>query len=220
MIQDHQDSTSDVVSKQNWISCSSPEKLEKIHQYAVNIAIYNRDIRDLSKEINQLLDGGIEISVSGIAKEIVAYCTEMLVRAGCPMLLKDIEELLLIFEKVSRAKDLKFLLAVRNTDLCRKFHTDMNDLRMLCTYRGPGTLWLAEDNIDREALNRSIDDNKDIALDKQRIQQISTGDVAILKGALYQKKGTKAAVHRSPEIEESGERRLLLRIDTNEFLNF
>ncbi|MFD1553414.1 hypothetical protein [Putridiphycobacter roseus] len=32
--------------------------------------------------------------------------------------------------------------------------------------------------------------------------------------------GTKAAGHRSPIIEESGEHRLLLRIDTNNFIDF
>ncbi len=32
--------------------------------------------------------------------------------------------------------------------------------------------------------------------------------------------GTKAIARRSPAIEESGERRLLLRIDTNELLNY
>ena len=95
----------------------------------------------------------------------------------------------------------------------------MNDLRMLCTYSGPGTLWLKEDNIDREALHASTD-NEPIALDERMIQQVRTGDLVILKGAIYPKEGTKAAVHRSPAIEESGERRLLLRIDTNEFLNF
>ncbi|MGK0427956.1 MAG: hypothetical protein ACJAUR_002072 [Ulvibacter sp.] len=42
----------------------------------------------------------------------------------------------------------------------------------------------------------------------------------MLKGAIYLSEGTKAVVHRSPTIEESVETRLLLRIDTNEFLNF
>ena len=59
-----------------------------------------------------------------------------------------------------------------------------------------------------------------IVLDESNIQQAKTGAVVILKGAMYPAKGTNAVVHRSPTIEESGATRLLLRIDTNEFLNF
>jgi hypothetical protein len=95
----------------------------------------------------------------------------------------------------------------------------MNDLRMLCTYSGPGTLWLSENNINRNALN-SCGDNECIVLDESKIQQAKTGAVVILKGAIYPEEGTKAIVHRSPTIEDYGEKRLLLRIDTNAFLNF
>jgi len=57
-------------------------------------------------------------------------------------------------------------------------------------------------------------------LNEKNIQQAKTGAVILLKGALYPKKGTNAIVHRSPTIEESGERRLLLRVDTNDHLGF
>ena len=50
--------------------------------------------------------------------------------------------------------------------------------------------------------------------------QVPENGVVLLKGALYPKAGTRAIVHRSPTIEESGEKRLLLRIDTNDNLNF
>ncbi|HAA11799.1 MAG TPA: hypothetical protein DCE41_08925, partial [Cytophagales bacterium] len=61
---------------------------------------------------------------------------------------------------------------------------------------------------------------EELVLDADSIQQAETGAVIILKGAIYPKEGTQAVLHRSPTIEESGERRLLLRIDTDEFLNF
>jgi hypothetical protein len=55
-------------------------------------------------------------------------------------------------------------------------------------------------------------------VNQNEIQQVEAGSALILKGAIYPKEGTRAIVHRSPAIEESGERRLLLRIDTNSFL--
>ena len=101
--------------------------------------------------------------------------------------------------------------------MCRKFHTDINDLRLLCTYIGPGTLWLPDEAVDLKALQKGGDEQA-LVVDEQQIQQVSTGDVVILKGALYPE--ANPILHRSPSIEESGEKRLLLRIDTNEFLNF
>ena len=82
--------------------------------------------------------------------------------------------------------------------MCRKFHADYNQLRLLCTYLSQGTLWLT-DNLQ-----------KDILL-KDDIQQLDTGDVAILKGELCP--NAKPVFHGSPEIESSNEKRLLLRVD-------
>ena len=82
--------------------------------------------------------------------------------------------------------------------MCRKFHSDYNQLRLICTYVGSGTLWLPDDT------------EKDIILG-QDIQQIKTGHIAILKGKLYP--NAKPVFHRSPEIETFNEKRILLRID-------
>ena len=103
--------------------------------------------------------------------------------------------------------------------MCRKFHTDINDIRLLCTLSGEGTLWLPEFNVNREALDTQKD-NEDIVIDPSYIMQAPENSAVLLKGALYPKSGTRAIVHRSPTIEESGEKRLLLRIDTNDNLNF
>ena len=57
-----------------------------------------------------------------------------------------------------------------------------------------------------------------IKIDKSQIQQANTGDIVILKGALYP--NASPVIHRSPSIEESNEQRLLLRVDTNNFTGF
>jgi hypothetical protein len=86
---------------------------------------------------------------------------------------------------------------------------------MLCTYLGQGTLWLPDEAVDPKT-SRSA--SHELVIDAELIQQIPAGDVVILKGALYP--DADPILHRSPTIEESGETRLLLRIDTNESLNF
>jgi len=198
----------------NWVIGETPEVLKNIHQNNVNITIYNRDISTLKKEINSLLEQDIEFNSSGNIKSILKEITEVIELGEYSVIKQDIKNLLDLFKEVTNAKDFQLLLGVVNTDMCRKFHMDNNNLRMLCTYSGPGTLWLTENNINRKVLE-SRGSNQFIVIDKNIIKQASTGSVVILKGVKYSKETTKAAVHRSPTIEESGEKRLLLRIDIN-----
>lgn len=203
----------------NWVIGNCSTSLQQIHQKDMNIAIYNREIDFLSKEIAQLLATKIELRASGNTENILSSIKEELLNQNALLLLKDIEQQLLLFSQLTKATSFRLLLATVNTNMCRKFHTDINDLRLLCTYSGPGTLWLTEDNVNRNALD-TCRDNECIVLDENKVQQAPTGAIVILKGAIYPQDGTAAVVHRSPTIEESGQKRLLLRIDTNEFLNF
>jgi len=202
----------------NWIHDSNQSSLGNIRQKEVNIVIYDRDISYLSQEIYGLLNQEIELRLSGDVKSILGDLSKVIDPKNYPQIIEDINKLLMQFQEITNASSFRLMLATVNTNMCRKFHTDINDLRMLCTYSGPGTLWLSEDNVNRQALN-SCGDNDCIVLDENKIQQASSGAVVILKGAIYPQEGAKAVVHRSPTIEETGERRLLLRIDTNEFLN-
>jgi hypothetical protein len=205
-----------VITK-NWVEGNYLTKLHQIHSSEINIAIYNREITSLSKEIECALNQSIEVRVCGDIDIVVLAIQKEL--NLFTLLQKDIISLLHLFKEISKASSFRLLLATVNTNMCRKFHTDINDLRLLCTYSGPGTLWLKDDNVNRKALD-TCGDNECIVLNETEIQEAKTGSVVILKGALYPNEVTKAIVHRSPTIQETGKSRLLLRIDTNEFLNF
>lgn len=207
--------TSSIVK--NWSEGTIPSVLEHIHQNEVNIAIYNRDVLFLENEIHKLLQQNIKLNTCGTIETILSEIQQTLAIDEFQNVMHDIENLLHLFKKLTNTKTLKLLLTTVNTNMCRKFHTDVNDVRLLCTYAGPGTLWLKEENINRIALGAHRD-NSAIVIDQTQIQQVKTGAVCILKGAKYQQKTTNAAVHRSPTIEENSGKRLLLRIDTDEFL--
>ena len=198
----------------NAVSGSSPDVLEEISSKTVNVAIYEREISFLSEEIEVLVDLKFEFKASGDKDSICQKLLGVMDSNRFPNMAKDFDLLLSYFAEVSGVESFRVLWTTVNTNLCRRFHTDRNDLRMLCTYKGPGTLWLTEDNVNREAL-REMKGNESIVIDERRVQQVPTGAAVILKGAVYPLEGTKAVVHRSPTIEESGESRLLLRIDTN-----
>ena len=95
--------------------------------------------------------------------------------------MKDIRMLLECFRDLSKLDSFRLFFATVQSDMCRRFHTDMNDLRLLCKYCGPGTLWLDEGNVNRKALT-ALEPNERIVVDEYKIKQASTGDVLVLKG--------------------------------------
>ncbi|XOV67882.1 MAG: DUF1826 domain-containing protein [Fluviicola sp.] len=202
---------------QNWEIGNTPDVLREIAWKDVNVTIYERDINALKEEIELLLPMTINIRCSGSFEVIMADIRSTLSNVNCESIINDIGSLLEEFKKASGADSFRLLLETVTSNMCRRFHSDMNDLRLLCTYAGPGTLWLKDDNINRDALNQRGEDD-DIVKNKDEIQQVKTGAAVIIKGAMYPKKGTKAAVHKSPPVEETGEKRLMLRIDMNQNL--
>lgn len=202
--------------KENWVISNNPEQLERIHDADRNIAIWNRNIDHLNEEINRLLREEVDLRISGDFQTLTTKLRDAMPSDRSNLLLADIISLIQHFTEISQTHSVKLFLGAINSNMCRRFHTDVNDLRMLCTYSGPGTLWLPEDNVNRKALN-SCGTNGSIFRNENRIRQAETGSVVILKGSTYPTLETAGAVHRSPTIEESGKKRLLFRLDTNNF---
>lgn len=94
-------------------------------------------------------------------------------------------------------------------DGCRRFHVDRSRLRLLCTYRGPGTEWLSEEQVDRAALYSHFPNER--ILKQGRPRRLEPFWVAVMKGESYP--GDVGQVHRSPEIAGTGVSRLLFCLD-------
>ena len=205
--------------KINWCIGKSSKILEKIHEEQINITIYERDVNHMAYEIKEILHNDLNFKATGNIDYIIKELHKIPNVDNYKLIIDDIVFLLNQFKEISEVVSFKLLLAIVDNDMCRRFHTDLNYIRMLCTYSGPGTLWLSENNLNREALD-DLESNNSIVINNNSINQVRTGSVAILKGGLYPRKGTKAIVHRSPNIQESQQKRLLLRIDTDELFNF
>jgi len=134
-------------------------------------------------------------------------------------LARDIEKLASRYASLKGNLRIDASLAVVTTDKCRKFHADFKPLRLVCTYAGPGTEWVANEAVQRAALINEIEDldaaNRAIVPDAQAIRRASAGHVVLLKGELYPGNAGNGAVHRSPPIAEAGERRLVLTLDAS-----
>ena len=204
-------------SYSNAIIGNSTKLLEAIHQKENSIAIYQRDTATLQDDISMAMQNGTVIKASGTVEEIAIELAEFfaLQLPSCQALLNDINKIMNHFAELANADSYHLLLSTVSGNMCRKFHTDINDLRLLCTYSGPGTLWVSEDNSNLEEGKRH---KKGLSIKEENIHQVNTGDVIILKGALHPE--GNPILHRSPTIEETGEKRLLLRLDTNSFISY
>ncbi len=126
-------------------------------------------------------------------------------------LVNDIAFCCELFSSITNPRMLRLSLKVITTDACRKFHIDGYTYRLLCSYHGPGTQWVYNDQVNRKALG--VGENEKIIKNWNEIQQMGTFDVAILKGELPHQRNGNGIVHRSPPIQHTNDKRLVLRID-------
>jgi hypothetical protein len=112
-----------------------------------------------------------------------------------PALAADIDDLVRRFAALTGKATVRLRLEAVDGDACRKFHADYTDLRLVTTYAGPGT------------------DIRQTPAEDAPITRIGTGDIALFKGKLFPGE-PPVLLHRSPSIEGTGERRVVLVLDT------
>lgn len=112
------------------------------------------------------------------------------------MLIDDIGALAHVFAKMSQAKFVRLRLEVITDNKCSKFHIDAIKMRLVCTYRGPGTQYCFA----------GCEGPGDVF-------EVPTGSPILMRGTLWPTKGKTTILHRSPPIKGRGETRLLLALD-------
>ena len=122
-----------------------------------------------------------------------------------PHLLADTIRLLEQFFETVQPDEVRLgFLPVRN-GMCRKFHTDITDFRLLCTYQGAGTDYILPEKVSEHT--------KDYATIP--FESVNTGDVILFRGAAEATDTCPPLLHKSPSVQGEQEHRLLLRLDTN-----
>jgi hypothetical protein len=115
------------------------------------------------------------------------------------------------------AASIGFRLEVVGQAMCPRLHVDRVGIRLLCTYRGPGTEWVEEASVDRRFLGAAScglpDEESGLLLAGHRIEAIPPFAVALLKGSLWQGNGGRGIVHRSPAVAVEQAPRVLLAMD-------
>lgn len=129
---------------------------------------------------------------------------------------QKIADVLLVFQKITQKGDLGIRIDRVNSNHCSNFHVDFVPLRLIMTLSGPGTEWLANEDVDRDALRERRFDR--IQRPEAPIQRTEAGDILLMKGAGFMRSTggrdlARAFVHRSPPKSLFVKDRLVLRID-------
>lgn len=206
------------------LNCNSIEDIIQINQPMYNIAVLQRNLDSsfyhLVNEITNIPNFHFKetSSKTKIKINLSHYLKSFNFNSSSEInnFLSDIDQLISVFLKTTKSYKVQFLLTVVNTNMCELFHTDINELRLLCTYKGKGTLWVENENVNWHEVN-CCKTNEALIIDQTLIHEAKPFEVLMLKGALHNFNHSKAIMHRSPTIEETKQHRLLLRIDTQNF---
>lgn len=190
-----------------------------IYQEQTNIVIWRRYLTEqLKYHVNRFLDSNPSFQVSTIvtgenAFELISkhLDDDTQVELG-----KNISRLVEMFCNLFEIERVGLRLASIDRAMCPKFHVDKLPCRLITTFQGVATEWLPHESVDRSKLglgsNGKPDNESGIFTNPKDIQRLAIGDVALLKGELWEDNENAGLVHRSPTVPE-GQSRLVLTLD-------
>lgn len=191
----------------------SPQVMTDILRDDVNLAVWQRrlpvQVEDFAELVIHLDQPMSDERVIEVNEQQPPRLTGLLREAadleGYEGFVADVTWLVEAFTCLLGARRVGLRLRVLDGAMCPRFHVDHVPLRLLTTYAGMGSEWLAEGHIDRSRLQVAQPpvDN---------IQRLATGEVALLKGEKWVGNEGAGLIHRSPATLR-GEKRLLLSLD-------
>ncbi|MBN8474631.1 DUF1826 domain-containing protein [Sulfuritalea sp.] len=136
---------------------------------------------------------------------------------GREALVGDITGLAELYGDLLGCRSVGLRLEVIERAMCPRFHVDHVGIRMLCTFRGPGTEWLDAAAADRNLLGARSggqpDETSGLIRDSRGIHAVPPFAVALLKGDLWQGNAGRGIIHRSPSVLVEQAPRILVAID-------
>lgn len=197
-----------------------PLDLTRIFDPEIRIAQWRRPVDAV---IVEWLDAHADNLGSGFRQTLVAGETPELDRlpagAGRDALAADLELLAEMLGELLDAPTIGLRLEVVGKAMCPRLHVDRVGIRLLCTYRGPGSEWVEDAAVDRRFLGAASggqpDESSGLLLPGHRIERIPSFAVALLKGSLWQDSGGLGIVHRSPAVPEGQGPRVLVALDAS-----
>jgi hypothetical protein len=191
-----------------------PTVLSDIYKAEINIAIWRRQKQFLVKEfleLNPTFQKEMVLTPQDALSRIRESFNNNMIEVS-----EDIAELVDMFCYLFELKQAGMRLKVLDKAMCPKFHVDKVPCRLVTTYQGMATQWLPHELVDQTKLgwgcNGLPDNESGLYQSEIDIQQLNCGDVALIKGTLWEGNENAGLVHRSPELI-TNEKRLILTLD-------
>ncbi|WP_434762683.1 DUF1826 domain-containing protein [Vibrio fortis] len=196
----------------------SPTVLTDIYQDHINMVVWERTFSDeLTQAIEEFVANNPDFSKSvNVSSESAYQELQRSLDNLPPALVQNITELVDMFCCLFELKDAGVRLATLDRAMCPRFHVDRVPCRLVTTFYGTATQWLPNHVLDRSKLGHGSNGQPDhlsgLYQGESDVQQLSCGDVALLKGGAWIGNEETALVHRSPMVSAQ-ENRLLLTLD-------
>lgn len=128
--------------------------------------------------------------------------------------IEDVYQVADMYSCLMEAQELGVRLTKLTAAMCPRFHTDKLPCRLITTYAGCGSEWLPDSAVNRDYLGPQGHgkETRLYADQADKIQQLSSGDVALFKGDGWQGHENRGIVHRSPALAP-GQSRIILTLD-------
>lgn len=198
----------------------TPKALTAIYQENCNLAVWQRGVN--TELISRLSDSLVNHNFPSLSSIVEPAGVKALIMEryhDLPDAYMFAEHVALLVDMFCCLFDLNAAgLRLKKLDsaMCPKFHVDHVPCRMVVTYCGVATQWLTEANVNRKKLGLASaglnDEQAGIYNIAEEIQQLNTGDIALLKGEKWLDNEGQGLVHRSPAITASSPR-IVLTLD-------
>ena len=204
------------------VTVNKPAGLAMIRKAPVQLVVWRRP--SVPKFVRALSDASIDpaglpsfhgiVSSTGAARALRSALLSQERRALSDQmteeLIRDVEQLVRTFGRVSRWKKVYVRLECVDDNACSFWHQDSVSQRLITTYRGPCTEWVHPDVSNETLLNKKED--------SKEARSLCHLDVALFKGRGEAKYGAAllnhpGVVHRSPRISGTGVHRVVLVLD-------
>lgn len=195
------------------VRCRAGGHLRAIHDPAVTLAIWQRRLPPaLVRGIDRFTVAdwpGVRLATT--ADTVRGDLGRTAARHLPAPMAADIARMVRLYAGMVATRTVALRLDAVADDGCAYFHVDHVGVRLLCTYRGAGTLWLPDDAVNRTALGTG--NNDAVSAGPGRVRSLATGHVALAKGEAWPGNRGRGLVHRSPPADAKGPPRLLLVLD-------
>lgn len=190
--------------------------LHGIQSPEIDLSLWRRPIqRSIANEVSKLTSSSLPgrkflTSLNNIDADISSLMEHQGLNPDKFIHLRyDLYRLAKTFSAITRKTDLVSRLFTTNDNGCSRFHVDRMNKRLICSYQGPGMMWLTESQLDREA-QHGYGTNEEIVRFGEP-QPIECSWVGVMKGD--PNNIGKGLIHRSPSIDDASLTRIVFCLD-------